>query len=187
VDFMQQTHITDRTATRSDPTGFAPTRPAFQPDARAVAGAIANRSFATLATVSPAGHPHVAGVLYEQVGSDLYISTLRSSRKARNIAANGRVGVCVPIRRLPVGPPSSVQFQGCAEVLDVDDPAVTALVGSGSLGSITGHGELEIPDGCFIRVVIPRRLLTYGLGMSLRSLIRDPLAAGGVIDPDADS
>ncbi len=154
----------------------------YRPDPGRVAALISRRSFATLASVSPAGHPHVAGVLYAQVGDHLFVSTLRSSRKARNVDANGRVGVCIPIRRLPVGPPSTVQFQARADVLDTDDPAIAALVAEGLLASITSHGELELADGCFLRIEVPPRMLTYGLGMSLRTLVRDPLSAGGVVD-----
>jgi hypothetical protein len=110
------------------------------------------------------------------------VSTLRSSRKARNIAANPEVGIVIPVRRLPIGPPSSVQFQGRAELLDLDDPALLALVAAGELGSVTGHGELDLPGGCFVRITPNGRLHTYGLGMSLVSLLRNPLAAGGVVD-----
>ena len=159
--------------------------PLHRPDAQRVMTAVSKRKFAMLATASPAGHPHAAGVLYELVGSELFVSTLRSSRKARSIEAGGRVGVTIPIRRLPIGPPSTVQFQAAAEVLDVDDPVIGALVADGRLGSITGHGELELPDGCFLRIEVPSRLHTYGLGMSLWSLITDPMGAGGVVDREA--
>jgi len=114
----------------------------------------------------------------------LYVNTLRTSRKARNVAANPQVAVAIPIRRLPVGPPSTVQFQGTAEVLDIDGPEIRALIEAGRLKSITGHGEMDIPDGCFLRISPRRRLITYGLGMSLLSLIRDPLNAGGSVDVD---
>jgi general stress protein 26 len=144
--------------------------------------AIARRSFATLATVSPSGHPHVAGVLYAAVGDTLYISTDRDSRKIRNVAGNPRVAVTIPVRRLPVGPPSSVQFQATAEVLAADDPEVTELVRAGRLKNITSHGELERPDICILRVTPTRRIHTYGLGMSLLRLLRDPLNAAGRID-----
>lgn len=153
-----------------------------RPDPRRVISAIRSRSFATLASVSAAGRPHAAGVLYELVGTHVYVSTLRSSRKARNVAGSGHVGVTIPIRRLPIGPPSTVQFQAAADVLDNDDPAIAALVADGHLTSITGHGELDLPDGCFLRIALPRRLFTYGLGMSLWSLVRDPLGASGVVD-----
>ena len=147
-----------------------------------VVRAIDRRSFCTLATTSPRGRAHVAGVLYEAVGTDVYVSTLRTSRKARNIAANPSVAVCIPVRRLPVGPPSSVQFQGHAELLDLDDPEVRRLAAAGDLEGITSLGELELPGGCFVRITPDGRAATYGLGMSLRRLLRDPLSAAGVAD-----
>ena len=158
------------------------TQTAVHPDADAVERAISRRSFCTLATVSATDWPHAAGVLYEAVGTTLYVNTLRTSRKARNIAANPRVGVSIPIRRLPIGPPSSVQFQARAAILDNDDPVIVTLLTNGQLRSITGHGELDNPRGCFLRITATGRINTYGLGMSLRQLLRDPLNAGGSIE-----
>ncbi|MQA07222.1 MAG: hypothetical protein GEU98_01495 [Pseudonocardiaceae bacterium] len=143
---------------------------------------IARQSFCTLATTSPAHRPHVAGVIYQAVDLTFYVSTMRSSRKARNIAENPRVGVCIPIRRMPVGPPSSVQFQAVAEILAVDDSHIVRLAEAGQLKSITGHGELHEPDGCFIRITPPRRVNTYGIGMPIIQLLRDPLHAAGAIE-----
>lgn len=146
---------------------------------------IDRRSFATIATVSPAGFPHAANVLYELIDNDLYVNTLRSSRKAKNVAASGRVGVTIPVRRVPVGgPPSAIQFQAEATILGAYDPAIDDLVADGALGSITGHGERDLPDSCFLRINLPRRVHTYGLGMSLLSLIRHPLDAAGLVELD---
>lgn len=158
--------------------------PAAAPQPAEVLRAIGRRSFCTLATVSPAGRPHVAGVLYELVDRELFVGTVRTGRKARNVAADPRVGVCVPVRRLPVGPPASVHFQSAAEILTPDDPALLALVEAGRLKKITGHGELELADGCFLRIPLPARLLTYGLGLPLRRLISDPLNAAGCVMPE---
>lgn len=154
----------------------------FHPDPAAVRKAITKRSYAVLASTSAAGRPHSAGVLYALADDCLYVSTLRSSRKARNVAASPNVGVVIPVRRLPVGPPSSVQFQTTAEVLDLDDPHIATLATAGRLKAVTGHGELELPGGCLLRIHVPRRVLTYGLGMSLRRLLKDPLDAAGVTD-----
>lgn len=148
-------------------------------DGDAVRKLLSKRSFATLATTSPAGRPHAAGVLYELVDDAIYVNTLRSSRKGRNIAANPHVGIGVAIRRLPVGPPSSIHFQAKAELLATDHPEIRSLVADRHLKSLTGHGELELADGAFVRIPLPRRINTYGLGMSLRKLITDPLSAGG--------
>lgn len=141
--------------------------------------ALARRHYAVLATVSPAGRPHAAGVLYSLAGRSLYVSTDLASRKGRNLAATPHVGVTVPVRRAPVGPPSAIQFQATAELLPLDDPHLRELVGRGQLKSVTGHGELEREGGCFVRITPAATLHTYGLGMSLWRLIRDPLGAAG--------
>lgn len=180
--------MTSTTASVTVPTAQAapPPGPSMpiprRPPIELVRRAIARRSFCTIATTSPSGHSHAAGLLYAAVDDALYVSTMASSRKARNVAANPSVAVCIPVRRLPVGPPSSVQFQARAEVLALDDPDVLALAAAGRLQAVTGHGELELPGGCFLRVTPNGRLHTYGLGMSLLRLLRDPLAAAGVVD-----
>ncbi len=140
--------------------------------------AIDGRSFAVVSTVSHAGFPHAAGVIYAAVGSDIYVHTMRSSRKARNIVDNERVAVVVPVRRLPVGPPFTVQFQGRAAVLDMGDPEITAHLDAGRLRAITGHGALDEPDGCFVRIRPTRTVHTYGIGVSAIALARDPLHVG---------
>jgi hypothetical protein len=154
----------------------------FTPDPEQVLRALAKRSFATVATVSERGRPHVAGVLYALADGALWVSTDAGSRKARNVAANGHVAVDVPVRRLPLGPPANVHFQSTALVLDAGDAAVQARLDAGDLRSITGHGELDLPGGCFLRIALPSRVHTYGLGMSLLQLARDPLGAGGSVE-----
>ncbi len=157
----------------------------FSPDYLDVRRAIAKRSFATVASCSSAGRPHAVGVIYADVDGVLYISTDRSSRKARNIRANPDVFVSIAVRRIPVGaPPSSIQFRGTAEILAVGHPDVVELGRAGALKAIASHGELERPDICLLRVTPGRTIHTYGLGMSLRALAKDPLnAAGEVTNP----
>ena len=163
-------------------TNESPPSQTARPDRAEILQTIRKRSFATLATTSPAHRPHNAGILYGAVDDVLYVSTKRTSRKARNIVANPHVAVVIPVRRLPIGPPSSIQFQGTATVLDLDDPEILQLVAAGQLKSITGHGELEIEDGCFLRITPNGRLFTYGLGMSLYTMIKDPINVGGIVD-----
>lgn len=165
----------------SHDTPTTPTAPIARPVFDDVWRAVTRRSFCTLATVSSAGRPHVAGVLYAVADGALYVSTSRSSRKARNIAVEPAVHVHVAVRRGPVGPPSSVQFAATAELLAVDDPEVRRLVSAGGLSAITGHGELELDDGCIVRIRPGVTLHTYGLGLSLRQLIRNPLTAQGSV------
>ncbi len=100
----------------STPTATAgatvvPTRTVFHPDPAKIRRAIERRSVATLATVSPTGRPHAATVLYQCVDDALFVSTDLASRKARNLADHGFAAVTIAVRRLPVGPPASIQFQ----------------------------------------------------------------------------
>ncbi len=60
----------------------------------------------------------------------------------------------------------------------MDDPEITDLVSGGHLGKITSHGELDEPDGCFLRIVPNGRIHTYGIGVSALALARDPLHVG---------
>ncbi len=155
---------------------------------RRIERTITKKSFAVLSTVSDAGFPHAAGVIYEAAtrpsrdGGEprlaLYIHTMRHSRKARNIAVEPRVGVVIPVRSLPVGPPFNVQFQGRAELLAMDDPEIVALLDHGRLDSIAGHGALDEPDGCFVRITPGRRIHSYGIGVSALAVARDPLHHG---------
>lgn len=165
--------ITDTTTAPSTPHALRDVSPAL------IRKALAKRHYAVLATVSPAGRPHAAGVLYDVAGRSLYVSTDLAGRKGRNLAAGSHVGVTIPVRRAPVGPPSAVQFQGTAELLALDDPHLLDLVAQGELKTVTGHGELEREGACFVRITPGATLHTYGLGMSLWRLIREPLDAAG--------
>ena len=154
----------------------------FHPDPAQIRRAIARRSVATLATTSEHGRPHAATVLYDLVDDVLYVCTYRDSRKARNVAATGHAGVSIAVRRIPFGPPASIQFQTTATILDNDDAEIVALVEAGQLGKITAHGELELPGACFLRVPLPSRAVTYALGMSLWHVMRHPLDAAGRVE-----
>jgi hypothetical protein len=153
-----------------------------RPTPELVLEALQRRSVAMLSTVSAAGRPHAAAVLYGAVGHQLFISTHRTSRKGRNVAEHPWAAVVVPVRRLPVGPPASIQFQARAEVLELDDPELRRLAEAGRLKAVTSHGELDLAGGCFLRLTPVGRLHTYGLGLSLRQFLRNPLAAGGSVE-----
>jgi Pyridoxamine 5'-phosphate oxidase len=172
----------------TDSTAAARPGQAPQPDVdlRDVLRVLRRRSFAVVSTVSPAGFPHAAGVVYDAVDTTLYVHTMRSSRKARNVAAEPRVGVVVPFRRVPFGPPFNVQFQGHAAVLDMDTTEIAELRGAGRLSTIDQHDAFDEPDGCVLRIRPAGRLLTYGIGVSVLAVARDPLhvGAGSVDLPD---
>jgi Pyridoxamine 5'-phosphate oxidase len=144
-----------------------------------VVARIAKRSFALVATSSSAERPHAAGILYAEADGALYVSTVRDSRKGRNIATNPHVSVTVPIRRIPIGPPATAMFQTVARLLDNDDPEIRRLAAAGRIDAITAHGELDLVEGCIVKIEPPRVIHTYGLGIGLWTLIRQPLRGGG--------
>lgn len=143
-----------------------------------IAKALRRKTFGTLATVSDAGNPHSAGVVYVWADGAMWVHTMRSSRKARNIAHQPRVGVTVPFRRLPAGPPYTLHFQARAELVAMGDPQVRPLLESRRLKLIAGHGALDEPDGVFVRIVPTGTIHSYGPGARALDLIRDPLHSG---------
>lgn len=172
------------TATTTAPSTTPP--PAAPADERLrakILRTIARRTFCTLATVSPAGNPHVAGVVYDAVDGRLWIHTLEGSRKARNVAANPSVAVSIPYRRLPMGPPFTIHFQARARLVAMDDPEVVALLETGELGHISGHGALDMPDGVFVVIEPVRTIHSYGPGARIIDLARDPLNHGAASFP----
>ncbi len=174
MDVMQRTHETP--STMSNPPGHRTEAEVRQQ--RKVERTIRKRSFATLATTSAAGRAHVAGVVYDTVDGDLWVHTMRTSRKARSVARNSSVGVCIPFRRLPVGPPYTIHFQATAEIVEMDDPRVTALVDDGHLTRLTGHDALDMPGAVFVRIRPNGTVHSYGLGVNPLRLMRDPLRNG---------
>lgn len=152
---------------------------------RLVRRELARRSFALLGTASGTGRPHVAGILYAATSRGLFMSTYGDSVKARNVRENPRVAVSVPVRKVPVGPPYVLQFQTSAEVLAVDDALVRELVAAGELTAITGHGELELEGSVFLRLRMPRRVVTFGLGVPLWTMARRPLEGGRTVELEA--
>jgi Pyridoxamine 5'-phosphate oxidase len=175
--------LDDMTTTTS---AVAPTSTLFHPDPRAIRRAIERRSVATLATVSAIGRPHAAMVLYQYADDSLFVGTYRDSRKARNVADRGVAAMTIAVRRLPIGPPASIQFQTSAQVLANDDPEIKRLAAAGQLKRITAHGELDLPGGGFLRMAFPARVVTYALGMSLWRVLRNPLDAAGEVDLHAE-
>ena len=136
------------------------------------------RSFCVLATTSLAGNSHAAGVVFDWADGSLYVHTMRSSRKARNIAANPQVGIVVPARRLPVGPPFTVQFHATATIVAMNDEAIRRLLADRKLATTSGHGALDESDGCFLRITPISVVHTYGIGVPVLGIIKDPLHAG---------
>ncbi len=144
-----------------------------------VDGVVRKRNYGVLSTVSGDGRPHSVGVLYAVSARgnpfSLYIVTDLRSKKARNITRNPNVSFVVPLpRRLGFLPPSTVQFQGTAEILPLaDDKAREAFNASMILRRVLKLQLAQKGDvSLFIRVRPGSTVFTYGVGMSILELMK---------------
>lgn len=91
-----------------------------------------------LATVSPAGEPHVVPIWFGVVDEELRIHTLADSTKAVNIAATGRFSLAVDVEPMPY---KGVSLRGTAEAVgahDIDPSALARELAIAYLGEETG-------------------------------------------------
>ena len=142
---------------------------------------IQRRFFAVVAFVTPGGEARCAGVIYKVRDRDIYIATDTNSWKTRHITQNPHVSLTVTIpKRIPFLPwlqipPATITFQGDASIHDsreVPPEIPLALLRGLELGSA------DLSDVCVIRVRPRGEFVTYGFGVSLRTM-RKPEAAHG--------
>jgi len=143
---------------------------------------IRRSSYCALATASAKGEPHVVGVLYAFVGTHFYVITKEDSLKVRNVRTNPHVAACIPVKKYPLAPPFSIQFRATARILSREDPEITTLLQGGSLKRIVGHGVLDQPGMCFLKIEPAGKIHTWGIGVSAWTLLRDPVGADRAVE-----
>jgi hypothetical protein len=117
-------------------------------------------------------------VVYKARGRRLFVAVAADSWKARHIAADGRVAVTVLVRRggilslvAPI-PPAAISFHGTAVVYTAGSPEARSVLDE--LGSLV---PLERRDSaCVLEITPVGAFRTYGLGVSLRTML-NPAAA----------
>lgn len=143
------------------------TGPALAPER--VWSELSRATFAVLSYVTPAGEPRSSGVLYGVGAQHLYVMVAPDSWKARSLRTGDEVSVTVLIRRggllslvAPI-PPATITFQ--ATVI-VHPPGTLDLASvSERLASL-----LPARNGVVLEVVPHGTFLTYGIGVSLKSM-----------------
>jgi hypothetical protein len=135
-------------------------------------------SFAVLSHVTAAGEARSSGVVYATAGRRLYVAVAADSWKARQVAANGRVAVTVPVRRggllallFPI-PPATISFHGTAIV----HPAGNVLTGAAPRQLASLLPAERRASSRIIEIIPEDHFLTYGIGVSLMQM-RSPVAA----------
>jgi pyridoxamine 5'-phosphate oxidase-like protein len=153
-------------------------RPQPGPTTEQVWQAIAKSSFAVLSHVTPAGEPRSSGVVYRASGRRLIVAVAPGSWKARHIADDGRVAVTVPVRRggilslmAPI-PPATISFHATAVIHPAGSPRASSLVNE--LRSLVP--EERRASACAIEITPTGAFRTYGVGVSLRAMLK-PAAA----------
>lgn len=153
--------------------------------------------FMVLATASPEGRPHAAGVNYgvSRPGHDLalYVMTRTHLQKARDIARNPNVSLVIPLTRrfLWFLPPPTIQLHGRAEILDGTDEEGIAVFRRFWMGrrileayeASRRRGETRI---CFLKISPDPAISTYMVGSSIWAL-RSRMESGAakvVIPPE---
>ena len=140
--------------------------------------AITKASFAIVSYTTPAKDPRSSGVMFKAIGRRLFVAVAQDSWKAKHIPASGRVAVTVPVRRggllslvAPI-PPATISFHATARVHTAGSPEVAPL-----LKELAPLLPTERRSASSIIEIVPEgRFVTYGIGVSLKSM-RDPEAA----------
>ena len=152
--------------------------------------AVARASFAVLSHVTPAGEPRSSGVVYQASGRRLFVAVAPGSWKARHVAADGRVAMTVTVRRggilslvAPI-PPATISFHGTAVVHTAGSPQARSLLDE--LGSLVPAKRRA--SACVIEIIPAGAFRTYGIGVSLRTMLNPAAAQARVpVTPDEDT
>lgn len=144
--------------------------------------AVTRASFAVLSHVTPAGEPRSSGVVYKVADRKLIVAVAPGSWKERHIAADGRVAVTVLVRKggllslmLPI-PPAAISFHGTAVVHQAGSLAARSLLAK--LGSLV-PAERQA-SACVLEIVPAGAFRTFGIGVSLRTMLNPPAAQARV-------
>jgi len=139
--------------------------------------------FGVLSTVTKDERAHSTGVVYGVSPPgwpiEIYVMTRKKLKKTRNIMGNPNVSFVVPLTRrlLSFLPPSCIQFQGKAKILDWKDEVATQTFKAFFMGrtilnmydEMYRRGDHSI---CFLRVTPDPTIFTYGVGVSLWEMKR---------------
>jgi uncharacterized pyridoxamine 5'-phosphate oxidase family protein len=137
--------------------------------------------FAVLGMVTSKGEARTAGVVYLVRGRQVYIGTSKTAWKVRHIQQNPHVSLTVTIPKripflpfLPI-PPAAITFQGHATVQQ------GAAMDREILDALFKGMEIDdqfIADSCLIRIEPSGDFVTYGVGVSMKTM-RNPEKSGG--------
>ena len=128
--------------------------------------------------------------MYKTSGRRLVVAVAPGSWKAQHVAADGRVAV--DCSRAPRGilslvapiPPATISFHGTAVVHPAGSPQARSVLDE--LGSLVPAKRRS--SACVIEIIPVGAFRTYGLGVSLRTMLNPAAAQARVpVTPDGDT
>ncbi|SDH72047.1 PPOX class probable F420-dependent enzyme [Rhodococcus triatomae] len=141
---------------------------------------------ATLATLGPAGTPHLTAMWFAVIGSEIWFETKAKSQKAVNLARDDRVSVLIEDGDT-YDTLRGVSIEGRAEVYD--DPESLFLVGVGVWERYTGPYDDSLRPA--VEAMLHKRVAVRVVADRTRSwdhrkLGLPPMPVGGSTAPAAD-
>ena len=131
-----------------------------------------------LTTIDKNNIPYSSVLVYQSDGKVIICQTGESTLKSNNIRGNKHVAVTIPIRKnflhkIIPAPPAEIHFSTTAEIAQKDDAEANSI-----FSKYLKHSEKsELPqDYIWIKILIPSKVTTYGVGVSMLKM-RNPLIA----------
>lgn len=131
------------------------------------------KTYGILGTIGPKGRPHSVGVVYglSALGEHfcLYLITRPVLRKARNIQNDPNVSFVVPFPHymFRMLPPASIQFQGRAELISIDDSSAKDAFRRSIVLKRSLEHSLSLGESTFIRIVPDDKIYSFGINASI--------------------
>lgn len=142
--------------------------------------AIEEQMFGVVGIVSAKNEARTAGIVYVVHDGKLYFGTSRTAWKTRHIAQNPHVSMTVTIaKRIPFMPwikipPATITFSGVARIIESRDAPPT--IGERLLAGLEGDDLLA--HSVIVEVAPKGEFITYGVGVSLRTMLKPEEAKG---------
>ena len=142
---------------------------------------LCRQNFCILSTVNSKGEPHATGVLFAFAPANqsfhLYIVTSRKYAKTKHIKRNPSVSVVIPFPHhwFRAVPAPTIQFQGTAEIISIEDPLAVEYFMRSKILKMTYEQILAASseDAVFLRVTPKRFLYCHGVGIGLLQMRKD--------------
>lgn len=145
---------------------------------------IRKKSFGVISVIDSKDRPHATGVIYAIPPRPnklaFYILTGTDYKKTEYIRRNPNVSFAItfPHYWLRFVPANVVHFQGRAEILPFSDAVGQEAFQQSRITRMNLNSDYEESEMVFLKIVPPKKLNVYGLGISIMDMRSDHTNAG---------